>query len=330
SNPISTNLLTAKKIDPSIKSIGSGTPFDDNIKHLKKYMKNNSNIERNSDEPLDFYFQYGGVNNFSWVTKAIFGGNSYYSKLMEDTNDLMNEKYANRGFNFYLLKKYRSYCINNTDTIKDFIPEFHNYFNYDVKTPFWEFTLNIDNGYKIVDKQLTHFIADYIGDNPNNHYNINMTNLYNDQPIIQGLPKNAIIEVPILLKNQEIQPVDVVKLNEDIISIIKPYCIQQEQIVEAALGNDINLVIKAMQNEPMNKWIEDEDKIEYLTKLMLFYEKQWLPKDWAEWIPSENELKENDWWISQSDLIKTNEQYLKKKFPIKENLRNKAFFYEEL
>lgn len=52
--------------------------------------------------------------------------------------------------------------------------------------------------------------------------------------------------------------------------------------MDAALGNDIELVYKAMVHDPMCKWIEDEEMIEHLTNMMLYYQQQWLPEEWRD------------------------------------------------
>jgi hypothetical protein len=62
---------------------------------------------------------------------------------------------------------------------------------------------------------------------------------------------------------------------------------------------------------------------------MLFYEQKWLPESWKEWIPKESELKQSKYWVSMQDLAKNGRNYLQKKFPVKEELRKKAFFWPQ-
>jgi len=98
--------------------------------------------------------------------------------------------------------------------------------------------------------------------------------------------------------------------------------------VDAALGNDIELIYKAMLHDPMCKWTEDEGMIKHLTNIMLFYEQQWLPKKWGDWIPTKSELKKSKWWVSKSDLSNKNKKCIEKKYTPKPELKSKAFFWE--
>jgi hypothetical protein len=77
----------------------------------------------------------------------------------------------------------------------------------------------------------------------------------------------------------------------------------------------------------MCAWIEDEEKIEALTKLMLFNEQQWLPEAWKEWIPKEEELKQMKYWVDKKELAKADKKFLQVKFAPDDQLRSKAFFW---
>ncbi len=330
SNPIATNILAAKSVNSSINAFGLGSNIDADLKPLKKYIKKNFETEKKSENSLDFYFQYAGLDRFRWLTKAIYGGFENIDNLKENAHDLMEEKYGKRGFNFNLLKQYQAYCIGSPEKFMDFLPEYYNYFNFDTPTPYWNFKMDINKGYEIENTHLMRLLYDFIDNNPNNNYNLNVVNQINGNILIDKLPEDCVIELPTLFKDKQIQPVDKVVLRDNIYDILLPLCNQQKTIVKASLGNDLELVLEAMRNEPMNQWIEDEDKIDYLTKLMLHYERKWLPREWAEWIPTEEELKKNNWWIPKTDLVKKNDQYLKRKFPIKEDLRSKIFNPKEL
>ena len=61
---------------------------------------------------------------------------------------------------------------------------------------------------------------------------------------------------------------------------------------------------------------------------MLFYQQKWLPDEWKEWIPKEDELKQSKYWVSKADLSPKGKAYLVKKFPVDEKLRSKAFFWQ--
>jgi hypothetical protein len=61
---------------------------------------------------------------------------------------------------------------------------------------------------------------------------------------------------------------------------------------------------------------------------MLFYQQQWLPKKWQDWIPSKNELEKSKWWISKSDLSIENKKCLEIRYDVNPEKKSKAFFWE--
>ena len=148
---------------------------------------------------------------------------------------------------------------------------------------------------------------------------------YNYSKIIPELPDDCIVEVPGYFKEGDILPIKTIHLPEEVVNLVKPHAEQHRYTVDAALGNDIDLVIKAMLHDSMANWIEDDEKLEELAKLMLYYEQEWLPPEWKEWIPSKSELKKSKYWVSERDIAKKPFNFRKVKFPPDENLRSKAY-----
>ncbi len=70
-----------------------------------------------------------------------------------------------------------------------------------------------------------------------------------------------------------------------------------------------------------------KEKIENLTKLMLFNEAPWLPAEWKDWIPTDEEIKNLKYFADKKELTKAGNKYLQVKFPPDEKLRAKAFFW---
>jgi hypothetical protein len=159
--------------------------------------------------------------------------------------------------------------------------------------------------------------------NQPNEYVVNIPN----NGTVPELPDNCIVEVPGYFKDRKLHSLKRIHVPKKVASYLVPHCEQQSLTVKAALGNDPDLVVKAMLHEPMNKWIEDEQKIEYLTKIMLFYEQKWLPKEWKEWIPTKERLKASTYWIPPSELSTEGNAFLVKKLPPRRELQAKAFFW---
>ena len=62
---------------------------------------------------------------------------------------------------------------------------------------------------------------------------------------------------------------------------------------------------------------------------MLYYQQKWLPEEWNDWIPKKEELETHTWWVSEKDLAKDGDAYLKVLYPPDDSLKSKAFFWED-
>jgi|GEM_PF-1385871 len=299
--------------------------------------------------------EYGGLNHLGWITKMELGGKDYYPLLKKNAMRLVKLKFFNYGFNFYLLQKHGLFVYPGSRHVAEFLPDYYNYFNYQIQCPYWKFPVVRDVGH--VDRERTtaykkfnkmaagkqgvprplaygeramEMTLDWKNDKPRQHV-VNIPNAVEGQypKIIPELPDDCIVEVPGQFKEGKMMPVKTIHLPEEIAALVRPHAEQMRFTTDAGLGNDMELVVKAMQHDPMANWIEDDDKLEYLSKLMLYYQKQWLPEAWAEWIPTEDELKQSPWFVSQKDLAKDDNAYLKVMFPPDDRLKAKAFFWPE-
>jgi alpha-galactosidase len=256
------------------------------------------------------------------------------------------------GFNFHLLEKYGYYPYPGSRHLAEFLPDYFNYFNYEIQSPYWKFpfarnvygldkmrknvykyinnVVNSKDNFKIRGPSLERamdMVLSFLKNDKFTHV-VNIPNDFKGKKIISRLPRDCIVEIPAYFDNKEIKPREGINLSENISELLIPHCVQQRLIVDAALGNDIELIYKAMFNDPMCKWIEDEEMIKQLTNIMLFYEQQWLPEEWREWVPKQTELEKSKWWVSKSELSKKNKRCIEKKFSLKPELKSKAFFWE--
>jgi alpha-galactosidase/6-phospho-beta-glucosidase family protein len=255
------------------------------------------------------------------------------------------ENYKNRGYNYHLLEKYGWFPYPGSRHIAEFLPDYYNYFNYKKQSKYWKFPVLRNVRMLGIARKLAYFGFKLIGSGlivpkprSSGENAVEMTTawLNNDPtPFVVNLPNNGtipqlpddcVVEIPAIFKNGKITPISTINLDSKVAELLRPHAEQHRLTVDAALGNDIDLVIKAMQHDPMNQWIEDADRIEYLTKMMLWYEQQWLPEEWQEWIPKLDDLKESRWWISPKELQKFGRKYKQNKHILIENLRTKAYF----
>ncbi len=303
-------------------------------------------------EKIDF--EYGGINHFGWFTKIEYKGKDYYPWFRKKARKLTLKKRFGHGYNFHLLERYNWFPYPGSRHVAEFMTNYYNYFNYETQCPYWKFPVIRDvgsldhrrnkkyekframaNGEKKVPKprkigeRAMEMTLDWRDSVPNHHV-VNIPNTHPDyDKIIPELPDDCIVEIPGYFKDQKILPIHTIHLPDNIADLVRPHAEQQRLTVNASLGNDLDSVVKAMLHDPMANWIEDDDKLEYLTKLMLYYQQEWLPEEWQEWIPQKQDLEEHKWWVSKKDLAKDNDAYKKVMFPPDPSLEKKAFFWDD-
>jgi alpha-galactosidase len=337
-NPQATTVMAAKTVAPDIQYIGLCHELFGGMKAIKSWAKKYHNMEIAKWEDMDV--EYGGVNHFAWFSKIEYKGKDLYPMMREDAHKMVLQKFA-RPYNFHLLEKYGWFPYPGSRHIAEFMVDYYNYFNYKIQSPYWKFPVirNVPQlatmrkyAYKLMNlcangwfyvppprasgEKALEMTIDWRNNTPTHH----VVNLINNG-IIPNLPDDCTVEVPGIFKNGEMLPIGKIDLSNEVAELLRPHAEQHRITTNAALGNDLDLVVKAMQHDPMCKWIEDEEKIEFLTKLMLHYQQEWLPKKWAEWIPKEAELKESKYWVAPKDLVKNENVYLQNMFPVKKELK---------
>ncbi|MHA2050462.1 MAG: family 4 glycosyl hydrolase [Promethearchaeota archaeon] len=355
-NPQSTIVMAAQTVSPDIQVIGLCHELFYGLRPVIKYFKKYYGMKIRKWQDLNI--KYAGVNHFAWLTEILMSGEDLYEKLrinahkfvLDNFNSPVGDYYG--GFNFHLLEKYGYYPYPGSRHIAEFLPDYFNYFNYKIQTPYWKFprVRNVSaigmmrkNAYQnimeIANSKDTFTIRrpsleramdmtlSFLNNDKSTHV-VNIPNNFHGRKIIPQLPQDCIVEIPAYFNNQEITPIDGIALPNNITNLLLPHCEQQRLTVEAALGNDINLIYKAMLHDPMCKVIEDEEMIKHLTNLMLYYEQEWLPEEWKDWIPTKNELEKSKWWVSKSDLSLENKKCLEIKYSPNPELKSNAFFWE--
>ena len=348
-NPQTALVLAARTAAPDVQFIGLCHELFDGMKTMRRYFGSKHGIHTKSWE--DFDIEYGGVNHFAFLTKLEYKGQDLYPKLRADAHQLTIQRAYHRGFCFHMLEQYGNFCYIEDRHPAEFMPEYFNYFNHLKKDqcPYWSFpevrsvhrvklerkgaywwfrqmargTLPVMGPRKQGERAME-MTLDWKSNTPTHHV-VNIPN----NGIIPELPDDCVVETTAYFNDGEITPVGTIHLPEQIAALVRPHAEEQRLVADAALGNSYDLVLKAMLHEPMCAFIEDDDKIEFLTNLMLFYERDWLPEEWREWIPAEDELKQSPWWVDRKDLAKAGDRYKQVKFPPREDLKTKAFFWKE-
>jgi alpha-galactosidase len=348
-NPQSALVLAARTAAPQVQFIGLCHELFGGMRVLQEYFNAKYGLSLKSWEDLDI--EYGGVNHFGFLTRVTYKERDLYPKLRDDASSLVKTSSKHRTFLFHLLKQFGYYNYVEGRHVAEFLPEYYNYFNYSKETqcPLWEFPVirsvqgihrqrrgayfwfrNIARGVVPAPKprkkgeRAMEMTLDWRTNRPNHH----VVNIPNNGTIPE-LPDDCIVEVPGYFKDGEIHAVGTIHLSKEISALVRPHCEVQRLVADAALGNSYEKVLKAMQIDPMCRWIDDDAQVEALTKMMLFYEQQWLPQEWKEWIPRESELGQSKWWVELKEMARKDKAFMTVKFPPRPELKTKAFFWNE-
>ncbi len=343
-NPQASIVMAARRAAPDVEYIGLCHELFGGMGTLKAWYNDNFQDQVASWE--DFDIIYGGLNHFCWLIDFKYKGQDLYPKLREQAHQLTLSNYKNRGFNFHLLEKYGYFPYPGSRHLAEFMTDYYNYFNHMIQSPYWKFPKirDVKNlgrarkgayfGFKLMangilgvpgpkkeGERAMEMTQDFMNSAPTHHV-VNIPN----NGIIKNLPSDCIVEIPGRFSNKKMIPaIEPFELPKQVADLVRPHAEQTKYTVDAALGNSLELCVKAMQHDPMCRWIEDDEKIEVLTKLMLYYEQQWLPESWKEWIPTKEELQKSKYWVAEKEL----KNIYKVKFSPKPELKAKAFFWKD-
>ena len=126
---------------------------------------------------------------------------------------------------------------------------------------------------------------------------------------ISNLPDDCIIEAPCFFKNDKLHTTKVGPLPKPMDEWVRVHAENQKPVVDAALNGDTDKLLKALLADPMCQFIEDDEKIEYMMKNMLYYQQKWLP-NFSESIPSLKELKQFKYTINWKEISNYEDAYL--------------------
>nr|MDO8133634.1 hypothetical protein [Candidatus Njordarchaeum guaymaensis] len=352
-NPVSSCTLAARAVAPGVQVIGLCHELFGGMKVLRRFY--NKRAQKRIKHWRDMHVEYAGVNHFGWLTRIEYQGEDLYPVLQKNAHQLVLDRFRGRdaanGFNFFLLEKTGYFPYPGARHVAEFLPYYYNAFNHEKRDQcrYWSFP-SIRSVWRVhAERRLVYSlyqlwangIIPVLGPRKEGEWAMEMTidwrknrsteyvvNIPNNGTVPE-LPDNCVVEVPGYFKDGELRPLKKIRVPKKVANYLRPHCEQQSLTVKAALGNDPDLVVKAMLNEPMNRWVEDDEKIEYLTKLMLFYEQKWLPKEWKEWIPKKEELINSKYWVSATELSTKGNAFLLKKFLPRKDMRSKAFFWRD-
>jgi alpha-galactosidase len=335
-NPQAQIVKAARNVMPDLQYIGLCHELFGGMKAVQLLMNRLGYAVKNWEE---FDITYGGVNHFVWLTGLKLNGEDLYQKLLDNAEMAYKERIGGRTFNWYLTTKYNCFPYPGSRHVAEFMPEYFNYFNHTKAFGI----VPIRNVYHLAEShkwKLQEFkilgqalFKDYVpeptshgekamemtSDWKNNtpaHHVVNIPN----KGFISNLPEDAVIEIPGYFKDGKIVGVKMGALPNKVAERVRPFCDIYNLAAEAAIKGDRDMILKALTNlDPMAKFIEDNEKVEQMVDLMLYYQQSWLPafKD-AGVIPSWDQLKARKYVVEKSDLFPYDKAVLVKYQPSKD------------
>ena len=348
-NPMSTTMLGALQAAPQVQSIGLCHEFF--YMGSKQFAKFVRDCGVPTSNRKSFTLIYGGLNHFAWVTKMEYDNQDIYPQMREHAEDAYRTGNYGRPYNYYMLYKTGLFNYVEDRHVTEFLPEYYNYFNH------WQKPFGIT---ALRDVQRIHFARTLVyllihllqrrtsswliklilrpmeggekalmmaKDKENNVPRHHVCNILN-KGTIPSLPNNCVIEVPCYFKDGKIKSAKIGTLANPVKDWVKQHAVNQQLVVNAALSGDLKDLKKALMADPMNAFIEDEEKIEAMMRNMLYYQRRWLPK-FAESIPPYDELKKGKYFSGKAELA-TKKEARKEKYTPDLRLKKKSWPFEEI
>lgn len=305
-NPLAPLTWAAKEFS-SIKSVGLCYGVRYTVAQLAGYLGLGEWIDHPStpeiwqqlmykEVPSEIDYEFAGINHMTWITKLMVDGEDKLADIQRIVDD--PKVYAADGVRCEVLKFFGHWCTENHWHCSDYLPYFRK--NEAMINQFlpnrWDLLALEEKvhaaGKLEVDAQLAGEQGFVIAPNMLNapklingivsgeRTRIN-GNVANQQPnglLIDNLPQNCVVEVPIWADSNGLQPQTMGRLPTQCASLIKTNTAVQELIVEAALNRDIDAARYALSLDPVTATVCTLDQIDAMFKEMFEAQKQWLPQ----------------------------------------------------
>lgn len=248
------------------------------------------------DVPDNIDYEFAGINHMTWITKLFANGVDQMPRL----KTLMDapKVYAADSVRCEVLKFFGYWCTENhwhcsdylpyfrknEQMINDFLPQRWDLLNLEEKVHAAgdaeiadqlagkkDFVIkpNMLNGPKLINAMLS-------GDRT--RINGNQANQQADGLLIDNLPANCVVEVPIWIDSHGLQPQKMGRLPTQCASLIKTNTAVQELIVEAALTKNLDAARYALALDPVTATVCTLEQINSMFNELYQAQKQWLPE----------------------------------------------------
>ncbi len=248
------------------------------------------------DVPEDIEYRFGGINHMTWMLEFRHKGEDLYPLIHQlPDNPAVYKNDAPRceilkhfGYwsteNHWHMTDYVPYFRKNEAMINKFLPrrwnllaleqEVHALANEEInrqlagEQPF-RIEENMLNGAKLIHAMLT---------NTPTRINGNVANQPENGLLIDNLPANCVVEVPIHVDSEGLHPETIGTLPTQCAALNKTNINVQELIVEAALKGDKQAAKYALALDPLTAALCTLEQIDNLFEELLEAQKPWLPQ----------------------------------------------------
>lgn len=246
----------------------------------------------NYELPENVSYFFGGINHMTWILKYEINGEDLYPKIRKmykdpkvyEADGVRCEILKHFGYwsteNHWHFSDYVPYFRKNEDMINRFIPRRWNLIEGERKKKELD-SISIQNqieGKEKIDIKKNMFNAPKIihakVSGQIEMINGNVKNI----GLIQNLPAECVVEVPVYVDKSGLHPVCVGKLPPQCAALNRTNINVQSLIVEAALNGDKDAARQAIALDPLTSAVCTLDDVEKMFDEMFEAERKWLPE----------------------------------------------------
>lgn len=308
-NPMSLCVKTLYKVFPEIKAFGCCHEVFGTQKLLKAVVEEKlglKNVKRD-----EIFVNVLGINHFTWFNSASYKGVDLFPLYKEFVEEHYEEGYnepdknwANSTFDcahrvkFDLFKRYGLIAAAGDRHLAEFMPS-DDYLKDPDTVKCWKFGLTtVDWRKNELKERLAksqHLVSGQqeVELKPSGEEGILLikalcglerlvsnVNIPNTNKQIPNLPATAVVETNALFERDQIKPIMAGEIPSPVLELVKPHVQNHEDILEAALTCNKELVFNAFMRDPLVKGKVTEEECRKLVDDMINNTSNYLPTDW--------------------------------------------------